>query len=158
MPKTIILKLMLLVASSFALTACGGDNDTTYTKVVCSGEITLAKDGYFMCDLADVYVSSAHLEAEVISGEQSVEIITIHEETRYGYEQLMTGKIFHLLKKGWYRNLSISPLELNSPFDSGVQGLGPAYVIIENTDAGEVQPTSDDKVVVRYRVTATFLK
>lgn len=147
---------MLLVCSCF-LVSCGGDNGTKIrAEVACSSVYEIPKDDYILCEILDINTHAVRVEAEVISGAQEIEIITIHRDYINHYEKLLNGK-YASSNLRWYPGLGVSPLLINEPFDSGWYGVDPAYVIIENTSAGKISPTSSDVVVVRLKVTTEIL-
>ena len=147
----------MLLVCSFFLVSCGGDNDIKKrVEVACSGTYDLTEGDYILCGVLDLNTYAVRVEAEVISGEQEIEVITIHKDYIYNYEKLLNGEPGSSDLK-WYPGLGVSPLVINEPFDSGWFGVEPAYVIVENTSAGEINPTSSDVVRVRLKVTTEIL-
>src|SRR5690554_6369603 len=147
---------MLLVCSCF-LVSCGGDHDIKKrVEVACSGTYDLTEGDYVLCGMLDLNNHGVRVEAEVISGVQAIELITIDKDYIYNYEKLLNGELGSSDLK-WHPGLGVSPLVINEPFDSGWFGVEPAYVIVENTSAGDINPTSSDLVRVRLKVTAEIL-
>src|SRR5690554_1791287 len=147
---------MLLVCSCF-LVSCGGDHDIKQrVEVACYGTYDLTEGDYVLCGILDLNTYGVRDEGAVISGAQDIEVITINKDYMNNYETLLDCE-FGSSNLSRYPGLGVSPLVINEPFDSGWFGVEPAYVIVENTSAGEINPTSSDVVRVRLKVTAEIL-
>lgn len=156
MPYSIIFKISFLITIAFSLASCGGDHEVKMTKkVICEGTRTLAVGDYIVCHERISNIIVLKVEARALSGEQTVEIITIPGKYIEQYERVLKGQDkTYKGEFGWYPDLGISPLTTEG-FTSDWIGTEAASVIIENTNAGNIQPKSGE-VQVEYKVMAEY--